>query len=497
MAAAKKSHWLRNTIIVLLICTVAGTALAAAQFTREPERTSANATLQFSFEGAARGVGPNGDRFNVDGLKSDEVLNAALEASGLTGTYTAEQLRENLMVTGVYPNDFVDQVMSYESLLSFTANRELTVNEFHPSVYNVVLYSDFDTTISRQTLEGLLSNILESYRSYFARTTARGMDWQDKKIYQLDQYDYPQQLEVIQEVMTQQARYAQEMYEKEPTFQRGGKGFNDIYVRFNSLVESDIVRMNARITINALTRNTARLLTQYQFEIRGLNNELEKKTEQLQRLDELIESYDKNEIIYLSTAESLTKIDGNSSVTYDVLVRSRKSVSDEITEINSRITSYQLKLADLMNSSEKRGGMSDAAIDTQGKTPDEEMDETDETEMMEVDEIQALTEEEIEAAAKEAEEAVMQQVATLEKEIATLVEKREAITSDFASLLEEYMLQQVNEQTVRTFDYQYSAPEFLSAAFAKKVIKTAGPICALGFMLCMVLLIISRKKEEI
>ena len=77
-----KTHWLRNTIIVLLVCGVAGMVLAAVQFSLHPDRTSASASLQFSYDSAADGNGPNGNPFTVAALSSDEVLEAALEASG-------------------------------------------------------------------------------------------------------------------------------------------------------------------------------------------------------------------------------------------------------------------------------------------------------------------------------------------------------------------------------------------------------------------------------
>ncbi len=485
MRAAKKTHWLRNTIIVLLVCGVAGTILAAVQFARRPDRTSATASLQFSFEGAADGIAPNGNPFSLDDLTSDEVLEAALSATGLSGTYTPEQLRENLLITGSYPENLVQQVMSYESLMSFTANRELTVREYHPTLFRVALYSDFDKTISEAKLEELLQSILDSFRARLAQTGAINLDWGDDAIYALEKYDYPQQLEVIQETMTQKARYAQELYEKKPTFACDGKGFNDIYVRYNSLVESDIQRLNASITMNALTRNTARLLTQYQFEIRDLNNQLAKYTEELERLDALIASYEKNEIIYLSTTDSLTKIDGNSSETYDALVSARKEVSDEITQINSKIATYQLKLADLMKD-ETAQTAATAASDGQA----------DATETMAIEQIQELTDKEIAEAAAAAEVAAKQQIATLEKGIESLVAKSDAVTDDFKTLMDAYNALEINAQTVRVFDQKYKAPKLLSGAFIKKVIKTAGPICAVGFMVCLALLIASRRKEQ-
>ena len=55
---------------------------------------------------------------------------------------------------------------------------------------------------------------------------------------------------------------------------------------------------------------------------------------------------------------------------------------------------------------------------------------------------------------------------------------------------------EVNEWTVSAATVKYYIPKILSGVFRVKALKTAGSICAVGFMVCMVLLIISRKKEE-
>ena len=55
MKTMKKTHWLRNTLIVLIACGLAGTILAAVQFSSDGGRTNASASIRFSFDGAAEG----------------------------------------------------------------------------------------------------------------------------------------------------------------------------------------------------------------------------------------------------------------------------------------------------------------------------------------------------------------------------------------------------------------------------------------------------------
>ena len=86
----KKTHWLRNTLAVLIACGLIGTVLAGILFFSEGTRTFASASILFSFEGAGDGKAPNGYPFDLSGFSSDEVLDEALEQSGLAGVYTAE-----------------------------------------------------------------------------------------------------------------------------------------------------------------------------------------------------------------------------------------------------------------------------------------------------------------------------------------------------------------------------------------------------------------------
>ena len=56
MTTAKKTHWLRNTLIVLVICGLIGTGLAAVLFFGESNQTYATAAIQFSSESSTPGT---------------------------------------------------------------------------------------------------------------------------------------------------------------------------------------------------------------------------------------------------------------------------------------------------------------------------------------------------------------------------------------------------------------------------------------------------------
>ncbi len=458
----KKTHWFRNTLIVLIICGLVGSILAAILFNNEGNRTYASSIIQFSFEDAVEGKAPNGYPFDMNGITADEVLDAALEASGLTGVYTAEQLRTNLTVTGIYPEKIAEQMTKYVSLLDANADNAATVTDYHPTQYSVTLYNDFDKSISSGKLTELLGNILTAYRTYFAKTYAANLKQEDP-IANLEDYDYAQQMEAIAESVNQQIRYAEEMKELAKDFRLNGKGFGDVVTRYENL-QSDIDRLNATITLNAVSKDRTRLQKRYEMEIRELTIELESLTDELKQVEAQVNSYDKDGIIYVSANGSLSRVGSSATQTYDKLVETRKKVTDRIAETNAKISLIQARLDDMTGAA--------ARMRTAGE--DEDAAAIEQLNRRELEELRQ----------------------SVETKIAALTEKKNAIVSDFVVMLEAYSAQEINERTVSTTKVKVETPRLISGAFIKKVLKTAGPICAVGFMVCMVLLIRSRRKEE-
>lgn len=493
----------RKVAYILIGAAIFGVVLSVILFALDKKPATASAQMQLTFDGAAEGIAPDGRRFDIGELTSEEVIAEALKASGLDSKYSVEQISKSLVVAGAYPEDIVGQTMSYESLLDFTTNRTLTTERFNPTLFTVKLYNHFDSKISQSNLESLLKNILTVYKTRFAEMYTQGAP-SEKSTLPIAGYDYPQQLEILEQRLEIVGNYANEMYEKEPTFRYKGAGFNDIVVRLKALTDSDIGRLNANLTLNALTKDPDRLLTQYNFELRDLGNRLAKRRSQLTKLDALVSSYEKSEILYISTKDSLTKIDGNSTETYDALVDIRRAVAEENTKISSQIATYELKLSDLTgepvvkDDKTDKGGSGDGTDGTQqgadgtGETGNagENGNSGENGDAGNTDNGSKMP-----AAAKLDMTATAAQREALEKEIAALEEKSDAVIKDFSEMLAAWNDQKVNDTTVSVSNYRYDSQKLVSGAFIKKTIMTAGPIFALAMILCLCMIIAAKSRE--
>ena len=146
-------------------------------------------------------------------------------------------------------------------------------------------------------------------------------------------------------------------------------------------------------------------------------------------------------------------------------VRQRKKLTDEIAELNATISMYQLRLDDM----DRINGITDTV----------EESETD------VSAVQVMTDEERQML----ETSVVNQ-------LEALLNKQNALGEEFGKMLKAYSDQEINKNTISVTAVRYKTPKFISGAFAKQVIKTAGPVCVIGFIVCMTMMLVSIRKEE-
>ena len=482
----RKRHWLKITLITLAICAAAGLILAVILWSANPGRTGASSSVEFSFEGAPEGLAPNGYRFDLNGLQSDEVLEAALKDAGLDGTYTADQIRGNMIIAGVYPKDIVEQMTGYESLLTGDAGK-ISAGDYHATLYSVTLYNDFDKNISKENLEKILEAVMAEFRVYFEKTYSMFLA-KDPMLENLSDYDYPQQLEILSGAVSRNKGYADEMAEKHPDFLVNKEGFSDISARYESLESTDLERLKGLITMNALSKDTDRIVAQYENQIKVLKIRLQELQTEAENIDDLIARYNKDGIIYVSTSGALQKVGNTSAATYDALVARKQEIADSIADLNKELAQVQLKLSDIIGAA---AAEIIAAVTETKPAEEAEADDAIET---------AATAEKAETAAETAatltEGEREAQKAVVEKGITAALNKYNTITEDFSAFLKAYSEREMNDSTVAITPVKYSTPKILSVSFAVQAVKTAGPICVLGLLICIAIMISSQYRAK-
>ena len=513
---AKKQFAANKYIVVLAVCLLIGIVVTIAVFFQNSGRVSANSSVLFAFDGAANGVTPNGDEFDIFGIGAEDVLSAALTECNLQDKYTPDQIRSSLYVRGVYPGDIADQILSFESLFDYQSSKTFTHDGFHATRYNIALYNDFDRNISKDQLNNILNAVMSAYRTSFIAQYSE--TWDAKLVdLNLEEYDYIQQLSVLNERMDQVGDYAGQMYQKESKVMLNGQTFNDIRIRIRNLSDNEIPRLRALVILGGLSKDPERLLMQYEYEIENLSIRLRNQKVRLQEVEELLAAYEKNEVLYISSGDAFTKIDGNSSQTYDQLVAERKSVANGITEIKTDISDRLLRMGDILGddayaseyiaqvnemlqeqmSEEEYQQIINGGSEESGENTDTgESDEFENGENPENPEEQEEPDENIQASIRKGRGEAGSGAAELEADIYTLVDKITAIENDFNAMLDVYNEEQFSDMTIVLTPSYVGTRKIVSGAFIKSGIMNAGPFMAIGVMICVIMVLLDMKKKE-
>ena len=469
-----KRSYIHIVIIILVLCGLLGTGIAAFLFTSNPDPTTASASIEYTFVGSAESTAPNGVRYNPENIRNDNILEQALITAGLDSKYTPGQIRSSLKVSGIYPQDFVDQVKSFRSLLDYNASSDSILSNYHPTQYNVVLTNEFDSSISASAQSNLLDAILSTYFTAFKRTFGSHLDetiYND--LFSDPNADFIPQLDAIEQEISELSLYAQEMAERSPDLKINGRGFEDVVLRLQHISGTTISQLKANLQVNALAKNPQRLLNQYDFLLRRLLVQLEAEKQHLENLDRLIASFERNGNIYLTSASSTTTLNGNSSLTYDKLIEIRHELTEKISSISSDASTYQKWINNLSSNKQNNPENSFAASDSADELTLADIPQS-------TDAVDAVS---------------TNQIASFQLQINTIRQSLNQTISEFKALLDAYNDQEINPGTVTISRILYKAPSFLSIAFLKQAIKTSAPFCAAGIILCIVILMPKMKKR--
>ncbi|MBP5551656.1 MAG: hypothetical protein J6X93_06375 [Bacilli bacterium] len=306
--------------------------------------------IQFDYDGASDGLDPNGDSFNAVDFLTDEVIMDGLARQGLQDKYNIDDIRHCILMENVVPKQIVEEINSFESLINDEDSRVITSSDYHSVRYRFVLYHDIDKKLSKNDLNKLLDNIIDAYCDAFYNTYKINYDVTNyNDLYDMESYDYIYQSAVFRNKIRILSNNARRLHAKHEDFKVNDKSFNDIALKCDQLISSDISRINNIIILNALSKDIDRLKDYYNYKIENLNFEKTKYTSDLNNINAQVAAYTKNPTVYVGTGENVVKVDGNSSATYDNLLARQISISNIIASITKEINDYQSILEDINN----------------------------------------------------------------------------------------------------------------------------------------------------
>ncbi|MCQ2436340.1 MAG: hypothetical protein MJ101_05490 [Clostridia bacterium] len=346
-----------RSILAIVEAIVIGLLLAVGTFfIISPQDVYVTSTIQFTYDGAANGVDPNGNRFSAEAIISDGIIKDALESLDWSDTYDASLISKSINVVGLYPKDIVDQITGYDSVMNYDSVRSLNVNEYYSTVYSITLNDNFSDNISKSKLSKLLGAIIDTYEQSFYREYSHDyMTETLDSVLSFDGHDYTHQIRIMNAKINMIKGYSNSLHALQPTFISDGVTFKDLALKCSALQDNKLNRMNISITMNGLTKNANELVNEYEYTIETLNIELDEKTSDLNAVTSILDAYDRDSTLYMGSGDGLIKVESNSGETYDALAARKVALGQEIASVNTEIAEYQRRIDDI-----KDAGSNDA-----------------------------------------------------------------------------------------------------------------------------------------
>lgn len=336
-AHMKKKKKLYQYILSAAVCAGVLLALVVIGVDYVAGKSSyARAVISFQYEGIEDGLDPNGAAFDINKIKSPAVIEEALKALDIT-EYDAEEIRENIVIEGVIPEDAVERItVVKEMALEDVSNYEKILDvSYFPSQYIVYLYKDFG--MSGAETSQILNAILESYREYFLDTyantevltvTGNLIDYTD--------YDYAEALDMLETQIEIMQDYVIERRDQAPEFRSSttGLAFGDIVTALDTVEGINLANLNSYIEGHTLTKDRERQIEYYEYKIKKYNMSIAECQVQLSNIQSVIDKYQKDPVVIVSSQETTQQLEQTNEY-YDQLLQQKLSLSARIAALNT------------------------------------------------------------------------------------------------------------------------------------------------------------------
>jgi len=434
------------SIILIVIAIIVGLVWAIVDYTAvNPDPTSASATIEFLYDGAAKGLDPNGTTFDGSSIVTEQIVTSALQTLGWQDKYAVSEIMRSVAVQGYYPKDIVKTLMDYDSVLRAEDTKELVSKNYYPTKYNVVLYNYFDSRISKGDLTKLLDTLVSTYYNYFIKEYSKSYDF-DLLATNLDVYgyDYVQQVEILMSKISLIKQYCDEAYELKPSFTSNGVSFQDISLKCQSIIDTYMNKIDVNITMNALTTDVEALINKYEYSIIKLNYSLNDQKATLEYISDLVDNYERDSTLYIPSGDTIIKVGSTSGETYDAMVARKVALESSIADINAKIFDYTNRLEEI-TSEEKSNTLN---------------------------------------------------YTTLKLDLQTVSDQLNAVKEDFNTLAAAYNDKYIASGSVSTTKANYSTVNLLSIGFIVLAVECCGPFCAIAVIIILAINLVSVIKKS-
>ncbi len=323
----------RKTIIIALTIIAVGLTLAYSVFSN-PYRNYdgvAKVVLQFNYDGIEKGLDPTGKRFDINKIKSPDVLSRVVENLDLQkDDFTSSDLRDLFEIKPVVPGNIVDltlrkiEALTVEDVAIFRGEDYV----YYPNKFVISFYIPKDKNITKNQGEHILRETLEAYMEFFYDTYSdRAVLNTAFEIIDYDEYDYPEAVYIMRKQIGLIQNYLSGKMQAQPDFRSGATGltFGDILEGISVIMDLDLNYLNSIIRTYTVTKDAERLIAIWQNRARNYELDISKLQSEMHHTRDTLEKYEKEKILFMMGSKDYDseplEIERHSKIYDDLLMR--------------------------------------------------------------------------------------------------------------------------------------------------------------------------------
>jgi len=368
---------------LVIFCIVAGMAgsLVMYQFTEKPYKVSSVVTLKYEVSNPELEENPeapatmpvtdltapdeSGD-LDLNQITGSYVLNNALNSMELSQPVTLSSLRSNISIDRILTEDSRRQQEIAASMVedknNNAYNQVMDIQLTYDNRFVVSLTNGFGEENSNRKnfltdkeLRELLDQVLAAYNDYLVITYADTRLPDDEiSVIDVENLDILESLDLLRDATQNLYNYCDNQPDAVKSYRswRTGRSLNDLMEDLQTAREVNVDYLYSYAYTNSIVRDRQSMITNYQFQLRNAQTELDKVNENIATIQTILDNY-KNDEIFVSMQESDTAKSTQTTTDYynaKVLQQSDNYANAEKLEV--RITDLTDKLESLEANSE-------------------------------------------------------------------------------------------------------------------------------------------------
>ncbi len=431
-----KVKWLM-IIIPFVVAVLIGVVSASVKyFATEKTDTEATGRIELNWNGASEGKAPNGEGYDLLRVDNTSIIAEAITRLGLQ--VTVEEVRYNLVISGQYPKNIINNITNMRDLTSTGSVEKLEVTQFHPSSYVISIKNGFTNEMSKKDLSALLSEIMKGYYNAFYDQYTIGYETQVVDgVLDISRYDYNQILSVISYRLSLIEANAKALSGLDASYRYNKQSFADMAVVAEKVRTTELTKAQADCTVKGLSKDYKSMLQATYYTIRSLQLELKEAEANKESVAKVIKEFERDQSAFVSSALGVELQQGNSDETYQNLMKQQTEYAEKISSLSSKILYYE----DIVKN------INDSVYS----------------------------------------EEYSRYCANFEKTIDELFSKTSQLEKSMSAMVDNYNETVIGDDAIAITDVVVNYPKVLSSGFIVMLIKCCGPFCMLVLIYALVL----------